>query len=43
MQKHSNLSGFFAKSMGAPHGDEDGWIVPASSNSSSYFLISNFS
>ena len=43
MQKHSDPSGFFAKSMGAPHSDENGQIVPASSNSSSYFLINNYS
>ena len=43
MQKHSNPSGFFAKSMGAPHSDKDGQSALASSNSSSYFLISNYS
>ena len=43
MQKHSNPSRFFAKSMSAPHGDEDGYIALASNNSSSYFLISNCS
>ena len=29
--------------MGAPHGEEDGHIAPASNNSSNYFLISNYS
>ena len=43
MQKHGDLSGFFAKSMGAPYGDEEGHIALDSSNSSIYFLISNFS
>ena len=43
MQKHSDPSGFLAKCMGNPHGDKDSHIVLASSNSSSYFLISNYS
>ena len=43
MQKHNDTSGFFAKSTGAPHGDKDGFIALASSNTSSYYLISNFS
>ena len=43
MQKHSDLSGFLENSMGAPQGKENGPIAPASSNSSNYFLISNYS
>ena len=43
MQKHSDPSGFLANSTGAPHGEEDGHIAPASNNSSNYFLISNYS
>ena len=43
MQKCSNLSGFLANSNCAPHGEEDGHIDLASNNSSSYFLISNYS
>ena len=43
MQKHSDLSGFLANSTGAPHGEEDGCIAPASSIFSNYFLISDYS
>ena len=43
MQKRSDPSGFFTNSTGAPHGEEDGCIAPASNNSSNYFLISNYS
>ena len=43
MQKRSDLSSLLANSTGAPHGEEDGCIAPASNNSSSYFLISNYS
>ena len=43
MQKGSDLFGFLAKSTGAPYGGKDGFMAPASSNSSSYFLISNYS
>ena len=43
MQKHSDPSGFFTNSTGAPHGEEDGCIALASNNSSNYFLISNYS
>ena len=43
MQKHSDPSGFLTNSTGAPYGEEDGRIAPASNNSSSYFLISNYS
>ena len=43
MQKSSDPSGFLANSTGAPHGEEDGLIAPASNNSSNYFLISNYS
>ena len=39
MQKCSDPSGFFAKSTGATHGDEDSQIALSSSNSSSYFLL----
>ena len=43
MQKYRHPSGFFAYSMVAPHGDEDGHMAQASSNSSSFFVISSFS
>ena len=43
MQKCSNLSGFLANSIGAPHGEEDSCIAPVSNNFSNYFLISNYS
>ena len=43
MQKHSDPSGFLENSTGAPHGEEDGCIAPASNSSSNYFFISNYS
>ena len=43
MQKRSDPSGFLANSTGAPHGEEDGRIAPASNSSSNYFFISNYS
>ena len=43
MQKCSDPSGFLKNSIGAPYGDEDGCIAPASNNSSNYFLNSNSS
>ena len=43
MQKFRDPSGFLANSTGAPHGNQDGHIAPASKNTSNYFLISNYS
>ena len=43
MQKRSDLSGFFANRTGAPHGDNEGLIAPASNNSFIYILMSNCS
>ena len=43
MQKCSDPSGFLENSTGAPHGEEDGRIAPASNSSSNYFFISNYS
>ena len=42
MQKYSELSGLFEKSTGAPHGDGDVCMDPASSSYSIYYLISNY-
>ena len=42
MQKLSDPSGFLENSTGAPHGEEDGHIAPAS-NSSIFFSINNYS
>ena len=43
MQKCSDPSGFLANRTGTLHGDDNGHIAPASSNTSNYFLISNYS
>ena len=43
MQKCRDPSGYLENSMGAPKGKEDGHIALASNNSSSCFLISNYS
>ena len=43
LQKCSDPSGFLANSMGAPNNNEDSCIALASSNPSSFFLISNYS
>ena len=43
MQKCNDTSGFFTKSMGTPQGKKDDHILLASSNYSSYFLISSYS
>ena len=43
MQKRSDPYSFLTNSMGAPYGDEDGRIAPASYNSSNYFLINSYS
>ena len=40
---HSDPSGLFENSTGAPYGDEEGYISPDSNNSSNYFLISSYS
>ena len=43
MQNCNDPSGLFDNSIGTPQGNEDGRMVPASSSSSSFFLIINYS
>ena len=43
MQNYNNQSGFFPNSIGAPQGDENGYIMPASNNTSTYFYILGYS
>ena len=43
MQNRKELSGFFANSTGAPHGEEEGLMAPTSNNSTIYYLSKNYS
>ena len=42
MQNFKELSGFFEKSIAAPHGEEEGLMAPTSNSSSIYYFANNY-